>query len=83
MYSKQNKEQLNQQFSTLWDRVKGSVPPQERIQMWSQHMRDCWEKELPEVKSTTIKEVDIENEKLMAEWKTRATFTGSPEDFET
>ena len=51
--------------------------------MWSQHVRDCWEKESPDVKSATVKEADDENEKLMAEWKKKATFTGSPEGFET
>ena len=51
--------------------------------MWSQHVRDCWEKESPEVKSTIVGEVDEENERLMAEWKKKASFTGSPEDFET
>lgn len=45
-------------------------------------MRACWEKETTEVQDEVIKQTDEENEKAMADWKKKATFTGSPEELD-
>jgi len=48
--------------------------------MWNEHVRDCWEK--PEMRDAVVKQTDEENERVLVEWKKRATFTGSAEDFD-
>ena len=50
--------------------------------MWNEHVRDCWEKETPKVRDAVMKQMDDENEKGLVEWKKKATFTGSAEDFD-
>ena len=50
--------------------------------MWNEHVRDSWEKETSEVRDAVMKQTDGENKSTMAEWKKKASFTGSPEDLE-
>ena len=50
--------------------------------MWNEHIRDCWEKETSEVQDEIMKKTDEENKNAMAEWKKKASFTGSPEDLD-
>ncbi|KAF8230320.1 hypothetical protein L208DRAFT_1476727 [Tricholoma matsutake] len=48
--------------------------------MWNEHVRDSWEKEASEVWETVMNQTDEENKNTMAEWKKKASFTGSSED---
>jgi len=48
--------------------------------MWNKHVKTCWDKETPEVKDGVTKQMDEENKNVMAEWKKKPLFTGSPED---
>jgi regulator of replication initiation timing len=79
-YGDLNKTKLKATFDPLWESIKDSVKPNERLRMWNEHVRDCWEKETSEVRGDIMKQTDEENETVMAEWKKKASFTGSPED---
>jgi len=81
-YSNLNKARLKATFDPLWESIKDSMKPHERLQMWNEHARDCWEKETSEVRDEIMKQTDKENENAMAEWKNKASFTGSPEDLD-
>ena len=43
-------------------------------------MKACWEKEMPEVRDKIMKQADKESKKAVADWRKKASFTGSPED---
>lgn len=82
MYGDLNKEKLKVTFDPLWEAIKVSTPSSKRLRMWNDHVRACWEKETTEVQDEVIKQTDEENEKAMADWKKKATFTGSPEELD-
>jgi hypothetical protein len=73
---------LKSAFDTLWESIKDSMKPSDRIRMWNEHVRDSWEKEAPAVREDITKQTNDENENVLAEWKKKASFTGSPEDFD-
>jgi len=79
-YGDLNKTKLKEEFDPLWESIRDSVMPSERLAMWNKHVKTCWEKETPEVKDGVTKQTDEDNEKVMAEWKKKPSFTGSPED---
>lgn len=79
-YGELYKEKIKETFDPLWESMKGSRTPQLRLSMWNDHVRACWEKEMPEVKDEITKYTSAENEQLTATWKKKASFTGSPED---
>lgn len=81
-YTDVHKTTLKATFEPLWASIKDSMKPNERLQMWNEHVRVCWEKETFEVRSNMMKRTDEENETAMAEWKKKALFTGSPEDLD-
>ncbi|KAF8221621.1 hypothetical protein L208DRAFT_1530669 [Tricholoma matsutake] len=82
VYSDKYKSRLKPEFDLLWKSVKGSLKPRDRIRMWNEHLRSNWERELPEVRESVMKETEAENERALGEWKKKATFTGSAEDLE-
>ena len=45
-------------------------------------MRDCWKKEMPEVRDAVMKQTDGKNERALVEWKKKVTFTGLAEYFD-
>ena len=79
-YGDLNKTKLKEEFDPLWESIKGSVMPSERLPMWNKHIKACWDKETLEAKDGVTKQTDEENEKVMAEWAKKPLFTGSPED---
>jgi hypothetical protein len=82
VYSDKYKSRLKPEFDLLWESVKGSLKPRDRIRMWNEHLRSNWERELPEVRESVVKETEAENERALGEWKKKATFTGLAEDLE-
>jgi len=80
MYGELNKEKIKAIFDPLWEAIKDSMMPSKWLQMWNEHVRACWEKETPEVRDKVMKQLDEENEKATADWKKKASFTGSPKD---
>jgi hypothetical protein len=82
VFSELNKAQLKQQFNVIWDSVKDSMQPQDRIRKWNEFVRDCWEKEAPEVRDKIVKQMEEENKKAFDEWKEGAKFKGTPEDLD-
>jgi len=80
IYGDLNKESIKATFDPLWESVKGTMTNSQRIQMWSKHVKACWEKEMPEVRDKIMKQADKESEKAVADWRKKASFTGSPED---
>ena len=79
-YGDLNKTKLKEEFDPLWESIKDSVTASERLPMWNKHIKACWDKGTLEVKDRFTKQTDEENEKVMAEWAKKPSFTGSPED---
>jgi len=79
-YGDLNKESIKVTFNPLWELVKGAMMNSQQIRMWNKHVRACWEKEMPEVWDEITKQAAEETEKAMADWRRKASFTGSPED---
>ena len=79
-YSDLNKESIKDTFDLLWESIKDTTVPSQRIRIWNRHVKACWEKETPEVREEITKQADIESETALADWRKKALFTGSPED---
>ena len=79
-YSDLNKESIKVTFNLLWESIKSTMVPSQRIRIWNKHVKACWEKETPEVQEEISKQADKESEKALADWRKKALFTGSPED---
>jgi hypothetical protein len=78
-YGDLHKENINETFDPLWKGMEDAMPSQ-RIRMWNKHVKSCWEKETPEVQDKATKQAEDEYKTALADWKKKASFTGSPED---
>ena len=79
VYGDLYKAKLKKSFDLHWESAKGSTEPHQRLSMWNDHVKACWEKETPELQDEVTKRTEEENAQLMAAWKKKALFTGSPE----
>jgi hypothetical protein len=79
VYGDLYKAKLKKSFDLVWELAKGSTEPHQRLSMRNDHVKACWEKEMPEVRDKVTKHTEEENAQLMAAWKKKASFTGSPE----
>ena len=80
VYGDLYREKLKKSFDLHWESAKGSTEPHQRLSIWNDHVKSCWEKETPEVQDKVTKHTEEENAQLMAAWKKKVSFTGSPED---
>ena len=79
VYGDLYKAKLKKSFDLHWESAKGSTEPHQRLSMWNDHVKACWEKETPELQDEVTKRTEEENAQLMAARKKKASFTGSPE----
>ena len=79
-YCDLNKERIKVTFDPLWESIKDTMVPSQRIRMWNRHVKAFWEEETPEVREEITKQADKESEEALADWRKKALFTGSPED---
>jgi len=81
LYAELNKDQFKTKFDALWDLAKATTKGRDRIKRWNEYLREHWEKEPEDVRKEISKQTEEENDKMLAEWKKKATFSGSAEDF--
>jgi hypothetical protein len=49
IYGDLYKAKLKKSFDLRWELAKGSTEPHQCLSMWNDHVKACWEKEMPEV----------------------------------
>ena len=82
MYTDNNKTQLNNDFNKQWETIKGTMQSRDRIGVWTEFVKDRWEKETPAVRDKITKQAEDENATLFKEWKQKAAFAGTLEDLD-
>jgi len=82
MYTDVNKTRLNREFNKRWETVKDTMQSRDRIGVWTEFIKDCWEKESPTVRDEITNQTDKENTTLFKEWKQKVAFASMPEDLD-
>ena len=77
-------DKLKAQFDTMWNGCTlNGIPSKERINLVKKFTRESWLKETEDFRSEIQRKCEAEYTDAMNSWKSRADWSGTPENYAT